>query len=77
MGVGRREGEPERQIVDATEGDWMVTSRSLPRHGQVIQPGIGQVNQTFEPLSTRRSSRPVSQGTINFDVLERYYRLTE
>ncbi|MCL2381778.1 MAG: hypothetical protein FWC64_09350 [Treponema sp.] len=72
VGVGQRGNEPKRQIIDATEGDWMVTSRSLPRHGQVIQPGIGQVNQTFEPFSS--NSRPVSQGRINFDVLERDFR---
>jgi hypothetical protein len=40
--------------------------------GQVIDAGAGQVNQTYANYST--NSQPVSQGTINFDVLDKKYR---
>jgi len=61
-----------KQIIDATSNYWMVRYRPIERDGQYIEPGDKQVNQTFQPFSSNR--RPVSQGTINFDILERYYR---
>jgi len=47
----------------------MVRYRPIERQGQYIEPDDGQVNQTFQPFSS--NSRPVSQGRIRFDVLER------
>jgi len=61
-----------KQIIDVTSNNWMVEFRSSTNPNQVVSPGEGQVNQTFQPFSSRR--RPFSQGTINFDILERYYR---
>ena len=72
VGVGQHGNESVRQIVDATSNDWMVRYRPIERDGQYIAPGDKQVNQTFEPFSSRR--RPFSQGTINFGILESYHR---
>jgi cell wall-associated NlpC family hydrolase len=70
VGAGQKEREPMGQIVDATEGSWMTTRNDNPN--QIIEAGSGQVNQTFTPFSSK--TQPVSQGTINFDVLDAKYR---
>jgi cell wall-associated NlpC family hydrolase len=70
IGVGQQGNESLGQIVDATEGSWMTARNDNPN--QTIPAGTGQVNQTYAPYSTK--STPVSQGTINFDVLEKNYK---
>lgn len=80
VGVGQREDEPEQQIIDATSNDWMVNHRSLPyarARGQVVQPGERQVNQTFAPFVPENDERLVSQGVINFELLEREFKAAE
>jgi hypothetical protein len=62
VGVGQQGNEKVGQVVDATQGNNLIA-----RNG-----GAGQVNQTYAPYST--NSTPVSQGTINFDVLEQKYK---
>jgi RHS repeat-associated protein len=70
VGVGQQGNETVGQVVDATEGSGMTARNGNPN--QVIPAGAGQVNQTYAPFST--NSTPVSQGTINFDVLEKNYK---
>jgi len=70
VGVGQRGNETCGQVVDATEGSWMTGRNGMP--GQVIEAGAGQVNQTYTNYSS--NSLPVSQGTINFDLLDEKYR---
>lgn len=67
VGVGQKSGETTKQVVDATETDWMVARNSNPN--QIIPAGSGQLNQTYTPYST--NSDPSLQGQINFNKLKK------
>jgi RHS repeat-associated protein len=66
VGVGKG------QVVDATPPDqtWPTIRKDNPN--QTPTAVAGQVNLTYTPFSS--NSQPVSQGIINFNVLEEKYR---
>ncbi len=70
VGVGRLGNEPANQVVDATEGNWMVERNSSDN--QVYLAFEKSVNQTYAPCPT--TYKPVFQGRINWSVIEKYRR---
>ena len=68
-GVGQRSGEPSKQVVDATEGDWMLTPEfhRVDNPNQVVPLKAHAVNQTYAPYIN--SHAPDKQGVINWDYI--------
>jgi hypothetical protein len=71
VGVGIRGNEGMRQIIDATEGNTMM-NRNDGRAGQYYRAGIGMVNQTYAPLSSKPADAPLAQATIDWAILESF-----
>ena len=68
-GVGQRDGEPTKQVVDATETDWMLdpNKNRIGNPNQVIPPKAHAVNQTYAPY--QNSHAPDAQAVINWDYI--------
>ena len=65
-GVGKKQEEDNYQVVDATEGAWMVNRNSNSM--QKIPAQAGTVNQTYVPYINNR--QPSYQGEINWTFIK-------
>jgi len=70
VGVGRRDGEPVEQIIDATETDWMMARNG--NSGQVVPAVESVVNQTYAPAPSNYA--PDRQGRIDWPGVQKYRR---
>jgi len=67
IGVGKYEDEVKAQVVDATEGDWMLVRNTSDF--QVVPAQAGSLNQTYIPFST--NSTPGLQASIVWERIPR------
>ena len=68
VGVGERGAETNDQVVDATEGSWMMGRN--PEAAQSPKAAAGQVNKTFVPYT--RNTEPAAQAQTDWQALEKY-----